>query len=124
MMHYPQCQSIDMLPVAEEKLRETLDATLRQISHLDKHYQNNTLLKTSLCHQLIERYDHQVNELLLLRQQCEQWHRQDYISQTQKKAIQALEISISQLEKLTQRVLFVLKDFLEISLNDSSLKES
>ena len=56
MMHYPQCQSIDMLPVAEEKLRETLDVTLRQISHLDKHYQNNTLLKTSLCHELIERW--------------------------------------------------------------------
>ena len=113
-------QSLDLLPVVQEKILEFVEASELTLINLEAMKNRPDILSSKTCEQAAVTYEKQVSQLLLLREQCSQWHRNDYLSQTQKKSLIALDKDISRLEKLTQQILFIARHLAEPSI-DSKL---
>ncbi len=104
-------QSLEMLPVAEDKVRDALETSQLTLLNLEAMKNSPDILSGKTSEQLVHANEEQQNQLLLLREQCRHWHRTEYITQAQKESLITLENNISRLEKLTQQILFITRHF-------------
>lgn len=118
-----QRQSIELLPVAEQKVHDTLHATEQALKHLKAMNARPDILSSSTCDTMISTYEEQVNQLLQLQEQCYHWHRTHYLTPSQKESLLALEKDMSRLEKLTQQILFMARHFTDAPRHTSVANE-
>ena len=104
-------QSLEMLAVAEERVRDALETSQLTLLNLEAMKNRPDILSGKTSEQLMRANEEQVTQLLLLREQCAHWHRTEVITPAQKESLIALENNLSQLEKLTQQILFITRHF-------------
>lgn len=108
-----QRQSLDMLPVMIDKVRQAIDASEKAREQLESDYPH--LMPPDLWNdeQCLIDHEGQIEQLILLRQQITFWRKNNYLTPAQKIELLHLEISIGECEKISQQVIFMLTERLK-----------
>ena len=118
-----QPQSIELLPVFEASVQDALQAAELTLLNLESIKERPDILSEKVNESMIHTYEEQVDQLLILREQCSHWHRTNYLTESQKESIITLEKAISRLEKITQQILFIARHFADFSCDQKFTSE-
>lgn len=110
-----QPQSIELLPVFKASVQDALQAAELTLLNLEAMKERPDIVSEKVNASMIHTYEEQVDQLLILREQCSHWHRTNYLTKSQKESIITLEKTISRLEKITQQILFIARHFADSS---------
>jgi len=104
-----QYQTPDMIPVIQERVIDAINASKTAHDYLINSLQNMPydLWDDEQC---LKDHQIQIEQLLLLKEQCEFWRKNSYLTPTQKDALLELESSLTDCEKISQHNIFSLQE--------------
>lgn len=102
-----QYQTLDMLSVIQERLFNAINASKKAYEYLCGHSESppHDLWDDDQC---LKDHQVQIEQLMLLKSQCEYWRKNSYLTPSQKIGLLQLEKSITKCEKISQYNIFKL----------------
>ena len=104
--------TLDMLPVIQDRVINAISASNNafQILNGDSHLLPHDLWDEEQC---LKDHEIQIEQLLLLKEQCEFWRKNCYLTPVQKIELLHLEGGLTECEKISQQVIFNLQQRLK-----------
>lgn len=104
--HY---KTLDMLPVIQDRVINAISASKNafQILTSDSHLLPYDLWDEEQC---LKDHEIQIEQLLLLKEQCDFWRKNCYLTPAQKIELLHLESGLTECEKISQQVIFNLQE--------------
>lgn len=107
-----QHATLDMMPIIEDRITNAINASEKAFQTLNKnlHPRPQDVLDDEQC---LKDHEIQIEQLLLLKGQCEFWRKKSYLTPAQKIALLHLESLLTECEKISQHVVFILQKKLQ-----------
>ena len=107
-----QYQTPDMLPIIQEKVLDAINASKKAYQTLsgDLHHLPRDLWDDEQC---LKDHEIQIEQLILLKAQCVFWRKNSYLTPVQKIELLHLENSMTECEKISQNIIFILQEKLK-----------
>ena len=104
--------TLDMLPVIQDRVINAISASKNafQILNGDSYLFPHDLWDEEQC---LKDHEIQIEQLLILKEQCEFWRKKCYLTPVQKIELLHLENSLTECEKISQQVIFNLQQRLK-----------
>ncbi|MCD8500285.1 MAG: hypothetical protein LRY67_06430 [Gammaproteobacteria bacterium] len=104
--------TLDMLPVIQDRVINAIDASKNafQLLNDDSHLLPHDLWDEEQC---LKDHEIQIEQLLILKEQCEFWRKNSYLTPVQKIELLYLEDSLTECAKISQQVIFNLQEKLK-----------
>ena len=104
-------QHIEMLPVLYERVVNEQKIAKEQFDYLESIKESPYVLDDHTVEAILQTYSDTLSESPLLREQCQTWRRECYLSAKHKEMLALLEQMVASLEKLSQKILFLAEHY-------------